>query len=108
MKHGPLMKFKVIDSPTQAQRIKDQLPYLDVKSILEVEPIGSALVAEFGRRAKPFDALEWNEQQKLINDIKPQNWFLLWLKHKVEATYIELRSVETRLQHAQRFLETLV
>ena len=41
-------RVEMIDSPQQARRLQTQFPYLDIKSIFEIESIGTNLIAENG------------------------------------------------------------
>jgi hypothetical protein len=103
----PPYRIEIIDSPDNAVRIQKAFPYLGVKSILEVEPIGSQLVSEFtGRSPSPFADLSPDEQQTVIEQAgTARNWFQLWLKHKAEATFRDLGSVATESGEFEKFLE---
>lgn len=100
-------RIEVIDSPKRAEDIKAHFPFLDVLSILEIEDIGDQLVSDFTvGRMQRYDELSKDKQQAVIKEAGEQrNWFELWLRHKVEALFIELGSVETPTGHVNRFLE---
>ena len=40
-------EIEVIDSPLHVERLKESYPYLEMKSILEIDEIGTQLIAEF-------------------------------------------------------------
>ena len=101
---GPY-RVEVIDSPKQALKLQIQFPYLDVKSILEIDSLGPALMSGFTDRAEvPFSELSPEEQGEVAAAIPWDNWFFLWLKHKAEDSYAELSSVETELGFIQNLL----
>jgi len=82
-------------------------PYLDVRSILEVEPIGSQLVSEFlGGVPRAYTNLALEEQERVRDAAgSNKNWFRLWLKQKAEALFLELGSVKTPLGAFENLLE---
>lgn len=85
---GPYM-VEVIDSPTHARSLGESYPYLDVRSILEIEHlgIGSQLVAEFsGGPPETFRMLS-PERQVEIQEAAgtSRNWFRIWLRQMAEA-----------------------
>jgi hypothetical protein len=90
-------RVEVIDSPKEAKRLQMEFPYLGVQSILEVEPIGSQLIAEFtGSSPRVYDSLTASEQQSVIDMAgTDKNWFRLWLKQMAEALHRDLGSVAT-------------
>jgi hypothetical protein len=103
---GKAYKIEIIDAPRQAESIKNRFPYLEVASILEVEPIGSQLIAELtGKGPKRFVELGDAERKRLVEETEPRNWFQLWLKHKAEALFAERGSVVTAKGLFHRFLE---
>ena len=102
---GGAYRVEVIDSPTQALRLQAQFPYLDIKSILEIDALGPPLMSAFGHDDdSPFEDLSPENQQEVAESIPWDNWFLLWLKHKVEDLYIELGDVGTELGFVDRLL----
>jgi hypothetical protein len=89
-------RIEIIDAPKQAKRLQDDFPYLGVLSILEVEPLGSQLIAELtGGPPRRYETLPTSEQEDIIERAGTQNWFRLWLKLKAEAAYRDLGSLTT-------------
>jgi hypothetical protein len=78
-----------------------------VQSILEVEPVGSQLIAELaGGGPRAFKTLSGDEQEAVVKRAgRDKNWFRLWLKHKAETTYRDLGSVSTQRGIFERLLE---
>jgi len=95
---GPY-RIEIIDAPTQARRLQRDFPYLGVLSLLEIEPIGSQLIAEVtGGPPRTFATLTDSEQIAVLEKASDnRNWFLLWLKHKAEITFKDIGSVTTKL-----------
>jgi len=103
---GEPYEIHVIDSPARAKELKQQFPYLDIRSILEVEPVGSQLVAEFGGgEPRRFDTLDSEEQDKLVHAATGKNWLLVWVSLMAETTYRDLGSVATPLGALQHILD---
>ena len=102
--HRP--QIEVIDSPIHVERLKETYPYLEVVSMLEVEPIGSQLVTEFiGGQPRRFAELKKEERQHLLESAGcNRNWFDLWLRQKVESMSIELESISTTTGLVEKFL----
>lgn len=79
--------IEVIDNPAHAARLKEWYPYLDVKSVFEIETmdVGKHLVSDFlGGLSRSFDSLSAEDKGRLLN-IDPnsdENWFRQWL-HKM-------------------------
>lgn len=99
-------QIEVIDSPLHVERLKESYPYLEVVSMLEVEPIGSQLVTELiGGQPRSFDELKKEERQRLLRSAGVnRNWFDLWLRQKVESVSIELESISTKTGLVKKFL----
>ena len=99
-------RIEVIDAPLHVKRLKESFSYLEVLSILEIEPFGSGLVADFtGRQARAFHMLTEEQQQQTINSAGyDRNWFELWLRAKVESLAIDLGSVWTETGLVDEFL----
>jgi hypothetical protein len=105
---GKVYDIEIIDSPWQAQRVRESFPYLDPRSIVEVEPIASQLVPELvGGAPRGFLDLSDDERRQILT-LGPRNWFQVWLKHKAETTYSDLGTDETKAGHFSRFLERSV
>lgn len=105
---GRQYAVEVIDAPLHAKQLRETFPYLGIRSILEVEPIGSQMVSEFSDDGKPrkFEELSEPEQEKVLKRAGwSKNWFYLWLKQMAEAIYTELGSVQTELGKFESLLE---
>jgi len=104
--HRPYF-VEVIDAPLHAAELQKSFPYLDVRSILEIEPIGSQLVSEFlGVAPRPYEDLTPEEQERVKAAAgRDKNWFRLWLKQMAEALYRDLGSVRTPVGAFERLLE---
>ena len=97
--------IEVIDSPFHAYCLKTQYPYLEIHSMLEVEPIGSVLIGEItGRAPRRFAELEEDEQEAIIKTSHTGNWFEMWLRAKAEDHLIETGSVSTKSKVVETFL----
>ena len=99
--------IEVIDAPLRVAELQEAFPYLDVRSILEVEPMGSQLVSEFsGGDPRAYANLDSDEQKKVREAAGTnKNWFRLWLKQMAEALYLDLGSVKTPHGTFERLLE---
>lgn len=104
---GKRYRIEVIDSPLLAEELKERFPYLEVKSILELEPVGRHVIAEFiGGSPRPFSALGPDEQKKVFDRAKKgENWFRVWLTLTAESVFTNLGSVETSFGAFKRLLE---
>jgi hypothetical protein len=89
--------IEVIDAPLQVEELRRVAPYLEIKSILESELVGSQLVGEFlGSEPRPYDALDDNERTKVREQAGwGHNWFRLWLKQMAEALLAEAGELQT-------------
>ena len=84
---------EVIDSPTHALNLKKLYPYLDIRSLLEIDrlDIGRQLISELtGGPPKYFDDLDQREKTILEKSLKGKNWFRLWLIQMAEGLQREL------------------
>ena len=99
---------EIVDSPLQAQKLKLRFPYLDPRSIFELDNIGEHIVGEAMKDGAPRKFLDLSErqQQDLIDseDLGP-NWFDVWLRHQAEWCFREHGSVETPTGTLAAFLE---
>ena len=104
--HGDRPQIEVIDSPLHVKQVKEVYPYLEVLSILETEPVGSQLVAEFGNRGpRPFSELTDYQQEEILQTAGlGRNWFELWLRAKIESLIIDLGDVSTPTGVVDEFL----
>ena len=99
-------QIEVIDAPIYVKRMKDEHPYLEVRSILEVDPIGSQLVSELTtHEPQAFLELTEDQQQQIIDAAGvDQNWFEVWLRAKVESLAIDLGDVSTATGVVEEYL----
>ena len=84
---------EVIDSPTHALNLKNLYPYLDIRSLLEIDnlDIGRQLISELtGGPPKNFDDLDDKERKILEKSLNGKNWFRLWLIQMAEGFQREL------------------
>ena len=95
--HYSPYKIEVIDSPSNATRLKKELPYLEVQSILEVERVGREIVGVLTAGSpQNFEELPKHLQNSLADPSWPnRNWFELWLIQMAEALYEDLDSINT-------------
>ena len=79
-------QIEIIDAPILVEELKAAYPYLEFKSILEVEPVGSQLITEFtGWVPKEFVEFPYDEQCRIIELVgRKKNWFDLWLRAKID------------------------
>ena len=99
---------EVIDSPKHAWKLGKLCPYLDVRSILEIEEmeIGNQLVSELiGGRPRSFNSLTSFEIETICK--AKGNWFRMWLKQMAEALWRDpkVTSVSTKTKRFRRILE---
>lgn len=94
---GRAYDIEIIDAPSHAEHLKGAFPYLNVKSLLELDGIGEQLVAEFlGGGPRRFSSLGEAERKEVLETAgRTRNWFLLWLTHKAEDLVRSYGSVET-------------
>lgn len=93
--------IEIIDSPNHATRLQKSYPYLDVKSLFEIDTldIGRSLVGEFmGIAPCKYDTLS-NEQtmqlRKTVEDRNDENWFRKWLVQMGEGLQATLGEEST-------------
>lgn len=109
MQHSSMInrpQIEVIDAPLHVKRLKESYPYLEILSILEVEPTGSQIVGEItAREPQVFLDLSEDQQQQIIDTAGlDRNWFELWLRAKVESLSIDLGTVWTASGVVDEFL----
>ena len=99
MRHAGLddrPQIEIIDAPNHANKLKADFPYLDIQSILDVQPIGGEIIRGLtGRPRQQFQDFEEEEQEQILRDVRDQNWFDLWLSQKVEYHSIEIGDIST-------------
>ena len=100
-------QIEIIDSPGNAHRLKHQFPYLEVRSIVEIEEIGKQIVGELIQgEPTDFDDLPHDQREWLISDDGPSaNWFAMWLEQMAEQMVTDLGSVGTETGHFERLLQ---
>lgn len=88
---------ELIDSPRQAELLKNEFPYLEVQSMLDIDDIGGRLVSELiGGQPRMLNALEEADRKRVLDAAeRDQNWFVLWLTYKAEALLESLGSIDT-------------
>ena len=103
--------IEVIDSPAHAFQLQNQYPYLDIRSVCEIEEyeIGTNFVADLCRgRPRRFEDLSEDEQVYVwTRSYDGYNWFRLWLKQMARgiATDLSITSPHTDSGQFERFLE---
>ena len=90
---------EIIDSPSHAERLKGQYPYLDLRSMLEIDTfdVGVHVLSEMtGNGAlRRFQDIDRKEAKAVLDacdseEGRKENWFRLWLLHMVEGIEREL------------------
>ena len=98
----PAYIVEVIDSPEHAFRLQSQYPYLEIKSMLEIEEydLGRQIVGDLlysGPRA--YRSLSERDQARVLDGLhnRDENWFRLWLLYMAEALSSEpdIKTIET-------------
>ena len=89
------MLVEVIDSPEHAANLKSRYPYLDIRSILEIEThdIGQNFVSEItGGPPRRFADLPTEEAQEIVTASSRLefNWFRMWLVQMAEGLHRDL------------------
>ena len=99
-------RIEVIDSPSNARRLKEEFPYLEVQSILEVKRVGREIVGVLTAGSpQNFEELPEHLQNILTNPSWPhRNWFELWLIQMAEALYEDLDSINTEAGWFEKLL----
>jgi len=104
-------EVEVVGPPGTAARIANEFPYLEVKSLLEVEDVGPQLIAEvLGGEPANFSDLDEGNQKKAIEDAdaKVANPFEHWLRLKGELMHGNLPNIETDRNIFKNFVEAPV
>lgn len=100
-------QIEIINAPEHAMSLKESYPYLDLLSILEVEPVGSIIINELtGRPLRSFEDFDEEEQKDILRSVreKPQNWFELWLTRKLENHSTDIGDMNTPKGFAKKLL----
>ena len=94
--------IEIIDSPWQASFLRETYPYLEVKSLFEIDTfdVGSNLIADLLNltEPRPFESLAESVQHELVADSRGsnKNWFRMWLVKVGDA--LRDRLGETKLK----------
>ncbi len=90
-------EIEIIGPPNTARRIGEQFPYLDARSLLELERVGEHIVAEMiGGDPRPYLGLPRDQQEHAFEKAEQvSNPLHYWLKQKAEAIFRELGSLKT-------------
>ena len=90
-------QVEIIDSPRHAKRLQKEYPYLDVRSVLEIDTydVGQNLVSEFGGGLRRFRDLTAREAETVIKASESEkestrNWFQVWLVQMGEGIQRQL------------------
>ena len=110
MRHASVVhrpRIEIIDAPEHAATLNKSYPYLEVLSILQVEPIGSELINELtGRPARRFEDFNEEEQIDIVRSVGTRrNWFDLWLTRKLEYHSTEIEDMSTPKGFVAKFLD---
>ena len=99
-------QIEVIDAPLLVEELKKSYPYLELQSILDIEPVGSRLIDDFTTWGpQPFSSLAAEDQHEAIRLAGlDRNWFDIWLRAKVECLAIDLGDVSTEAGLVDGFL----
>lgn len=99
-------RIEVIDSPSHAEYLKKEYSYLELQSLLDIEPIGRGMIAELTPfRPQPFSEYSEEDQREIISRMgRNQNWFELWLTQKVEALNQDLGTLTTDNGFVEKFM----
>ena len=102
----PAYRIELIGSPKTAECLTKRFPYLGVKSILETDRAGEALIGEYLQRGPTrFENLGPDDQEKAVKAAgRRRNWFLEWLKRNLEWAHINL-DIDSSLSGALKVLE---
>lgn len=99
-------EIEVIDSPQHVEDLKQQYPYLEIRSMLEDDPVGTRIIAEIlGTMTKPYVQLTEDDQLEVVERAGwRRNWFELWLTQKVEQLNEDLDTVTTTAGVVDEFI----
>ena len=99
--NGRPYTIELIDSPIHAINLQKQYPYLNIRSILEIEDydIGAQIVGEYLQSdPQRYRSLSPDIQCRLLDAIPAEeNWFRIWLVQMAEALSAApaINSIET-------------
>ena len=84
--------------------LQKDYPYLEIRSILEVEDIGKQLIGDqLGGKPREFRTLTEEERDKLLGEMD-ENWFRLWLMHKAKDIRAKGGSVKGHVGAFERLM----
>lgn len=104
--HGPY-EIEVIDTPFTAGRIRKEFPYLQTKSLIELDGgVGARFIGE-ALNIAPTEFEDLSDQQresaaKVVSETVC-NPFHRWLKLRAEILYENLESIETKKKFIEQF-----
>lgn len=104
---GPY-EVEAIGWPNTASRIADAFPYLNVRSLLEIDGVGPQSIAELlGCAPTEFSALKESERERAVENAgsKITNPFEHWLRLKGELMLRDLTTIETQKGLFEEFVE---
>jgi hypothetical protein len=103
--------IEIIDTPALAQRLQQEFPYLDVRSLVNIDSmdIGDKMIGDLlGGPPRSFDSLSRDEKARLAKAEKSdRNWFHMWLQQMAEGVFLTVESIDTPSGMFRRFVETL-
>lgn len=85
----PPMEIEVIGSIEVARRIAERFPYLQVRSLFEIDELSDSMLTELLGRSVKYERLTDGDRQ-VAEDRLPENAFQFWLIHKAEHVTIEV------------------
>ena len=103
--------IEIIDAPTRAFRLKDEYPYLEMRSIFELQEqeVGQHFISEFlGGSPRSYDDLDADDLNLArTRSYEGINWFRLWMEQKAEAFErdLNINSTETETGEFRRLLQ---
>lgn len=99
-------RIEVIDAPSRVEQFRTSFPYLEVRSLFELDEIGDRFLKKIAGESSPnFGDLGKQEREALVRKAgENENWFELWLRFKAETVFEELGSVETETGLFAEFL----
>ncbi|PSP48605.1 hypothetical protein BRC75_06360 [Halobacteriales archaeon QH_7_69_31] len=104
---GEPYSIEVIDSPKRTESMTNDFPYLELRSLLQLDDIGQNIVSEIlGGSPRPYDSLSEDEKDRLMKKTeKRSNWFQIWLTQMAELITENHGTIETPNEHLKAFYE---
>ena len=103
--------IEIIDDPLRAFQLRDEYPYLEMRSIFEAQDqeVGQNFVSELlGGAPRSYDDLSEEDLQfAKTRSYSGINWFRMWMEQKAEAFErdLSISSTETKSGQFQRLLQ---